>query len=125
MATKGASYRYGNTRGANGKGTVSDNISYQWARDFNKSTLLGHFDRHGKQMGYESANSYASHAVKFANNVDRKNNISFIDKYDSTYKYSLKTNELAIITKNGYVITYFKPKEGYKYYQKQIKEKKK
>lgn len=47
------------------------------------------------------------------------NNKSFCDKNFSTYKYNIKTNEFAIIDKKGYVITYFKPADGYKYYLKQ------
>lgn len=36
-----------------------------------------------------------------------------------------KTDELAIVTKKGYVVTYFKPSNGYKYYIKQKNEKRK
>lgn len=125
MATKGASYRYGNTRGSNGNGQASKHIGYAWAKEFNKSTLDYHFVKHGKTMGFESKNSYVSHAIKFANTVDRANNVSFLDNKNSTYKYNKKTNEFAIVTKNGYVVTYFKPKDGYQYYLKQKKEKKK
>lgn len=43
MATKGASYRYGNTRGANHRGEPTKHIGYAWAKDFNKLTLQDHF----------------------------------------------------------------------------------
>ena len=33
MATKGASYRYGNTRGANHRGEPTKHIGYAWAKD--------------------------------------------------------------------------------------------
>ena len=36
-----------------------------------------------------------------------------------------KSNELVVVHKYGTVITYFKPKEGYDYYKKQKKGKKK
>lgn len=39
------------------------------------------------------------------------------------YKYNTKTNTLAIITKDGYVITYFKPTAGYKYYKEEKRRK--
>ena len=60
---------------------------------------------------------------KQARTVDRKNNVSFVDSYGSTYKYNKASNTLAIITKKGIVVTYYKPKEGYSYYLKKKKEK--
>ena len=59
---------------------------------------------------------YTRNAVSFANTVDRKNCVSFIDRHGSTYKYSKKSNTLAIITKQGVVVTFFKPKDGYNYF---------
>ena len=61
-------------------------------------------------MGFASKTEYAQHAIKFANTIDKKNCVSFIDKNDSTYKYNKKTNELVVVHKDGTVITYFKPK---------------
>ena len=74
-------------------------------------------------MGCSSKEAYAAKAVKFANNVDRKNCVSFVAKNGSTYKYNKKDNTLAIITKDGYVVTYFKPEKGYNYYLSQKKGK--
>ena len=122
MTTKGASNHYGNSRGGS-QGHKTDHTGFAWAKDFNKNTLVKHFKEHGAQMGTDSKESYASHAVKFANTVDRDNCVSFIDKHGSTYKYNKKTNEFAIITSKGYVVTYYKPADGYDYYPNQ-KEKK-
>lgn len=44
-------------------------------------------------------------------------NKNTLDKNGSTYKYNKKSNELAIISKDGTVITYFKPKDEYNYYK--------
>lgn len=122
MPTKGAGNRYGNTNhGKMGKATQHTNFA--WAKDFNKHSLAQHFRDHGEQMGCKTQNAYAAHAVSFANYVDRYNCTSFIDKNGSTYKYNKATNTLAIITKSGYVITYYKPKDGYEYYKKQKREK--
>ena len=121
MATKGASNRYGNTRGSNGNNNTTKKSNYQWARDFNKKSLDKHYDDHGKVMGFDSKESYKQHAIKFANTIDKKNCETFVDKKTgATYKYNKKTNEFAIITKDGYITTYFKPREGYNYYKKQI-----
>ena len=123
MATKGASNHYGNSRGGS-QGHMTSHTGFAWAKDFNKNTLAKHFRDHGKQMGADTKESYASHAVKFANTVDRENCVSFIDSKGSTYKYNKVTNEFAIITKKGYVVTYYKPEDGYDYYLSQKKEKK-
>lgn len=116
MATKGASNHYGNARGGK-QGHKTKHTGFAWAKDFNSKTLTDHFNRHGAQMGCSTKEAYAAHAVKYANHVDRKNCISFIDKHGSTYKYNKKTGEFAIIKKDGIVITYFKPKDGKKYYE--------
>lgn len=123
MSTKGASNRYGNSRGGR-NGHPTEHTNFAWSKDFNRNTLSQHYDRHGNEVGAPTQSSYAAKAVKFANTVDRKNNVSFVDKKGSTYKYSKTSGEFAIINKKGYVITYFKPKDGYQYYLKQKKERK-
>lgn len=122
MGTKGAGNRYGNARhGRNG--SITNHTGFAWAKAFNKSTLDDHFKRHGEQMDCPTKESYNANSVSFANTVDRKNCVSFIDENGSTYKYNKKTNTLAIITRDGVVITYYKPANGYDYYLKE-KEKK-
>lgn len=118
MATKGASNRYGNTRGSR-RGHETKNTGFAWAKAFNRSTLQRHFENHGKQMGTPTKESYNAKAVHFANNVDRKNCITMKSKNGTTYKYNKKTNEFAMITKNGIVITYYKPKDGISYFKRQ------
>lgn len=121
MATKGASNRYGNTKGSNRQDKPSEEINYAWAKDFNKKSLAKHYSDHGKDIGLDNQESYRQHAIRFANTIDKKNNISFVDSStNSTYKYNKSTNEFVIITKDGYVVTYFKHKEGYSYYNNQI-----
>lgn len=120
MATKGPSGRYDGTRGGkkNKDGTAS--ISYPWAKDINKHGYDKHYNKHAEDMGLTTKESYASHALKFANTVDKINCVSFVHtKTGSTYKYNKVTNEFAIITKDGYVVTYYKPQSGYKYYKSQ------
>nr|CRY94796.1 hypothetical protein [uncultured prokaryote] len=64
--------------------------------------------------------SYAAHAVKFANTINRDRYVSHVAANGTTYKFDLVTGRFAMITKHGIVITYFKPKEGYKYYLSNI-----
>ena len=74
--------------------------------------LIDHFERHGPLMGYskdiEGFIKYARDAIKFARSNERGIK-SFKDFNGSIYKYSPKTNEFIIITKDGKIVTYFKP----------------
>jgi len=115
MSTKGASNRFGNTKHASNN-WGSRHIGYQWAKDFNKNSLEKHVKEHMENMGFNSKEEYRVHAVTFANLVDRENHISHIRKNGETVKYSKKTNEFAIIDKKGYVITYYKPRDGINHY---------
>ena len=67
MATKGASFRYGNTNGSR-----TEHIRFAWAKGFNRGGLERHFHDHGKEFGATTAEEYVSKAVHFANTVDRK-----------------------------------------------------
>ena len=117
MATKGPSNRYGETRGGRQMHDTGS-ISYPWAKGFNRASLGRHYDDHA--VGIKTKESYVASAVKFANTVDKKNCVSFVDsETGSTYKYNKATNEFAIITKSGYIVTYYKPKGGYNYYKSQ------
>ena len=118
MSTKGASNRYGNARGGK-QGHETENTGYAWAKNFNKATLQRHYEDHGEQVGANSPESYRAKAVHFANLVDRKNCITMKASNGTTYKYNRVTHEFAMITKKGIVITYFKPKDGMKYFKKQ------
>jgi hypothetical protein len=121
-ATKGPSYRYGNTRGAKHRGKASQHINYAWAKDFNKSRLEKHFIDHGKDFSSCSKQDYAAKAVHFANEIDRKRYKSVIDYHGTTYKYDSQSGAYAAITKDGYVVTYYKPRKGgFTYYPKKGK----
>lgn len=125
MATKGPSFRYGNTNGSKGSGEATKHTNFAWAKDFNKSSLEKHFSDHGSDFNSNNKEDYKSSAIRFANTVDRKNNISFVNKSGTTYKYNKNTNTLCLIDKNGYIITYYKPKGGRQYYEKVKRENKK
>lgn len=75
-------------------------------------------------MGFDKIVDYSMNAVEFAN----KKSDSIISfkanekKYYSTYKYDKDTNEFAIISKGGKIVTYFPPKDRIKYYESQLKK---
>ena len=118
MADKGPSNAYGNS-----KGKPTEHINYEYAKDFNKKSTKQHNEKHLSNLGVSSVDEMKANAVYFANKVDRLNNVSFIDDNGTTYKYSKVTNELVLVTKDGYVISYFKPKNGENYYNTQEKKK--
>lgn len=119
MSTKGPSNHYGNSRGGR-QGHSTGKISYAWAKGFNKKTIDQHYNDHAQSMGIKTKESYAAHAVKFANTADSTNCVSFVDaKTKATYKYNKATNEFAIVTQSGYVVTYYRPRYGYSYYKEQ------
>lgn len=122
MATKGTSLRYGNTKGAHHRGEATKHINYVWAKDFSKGGLNRHFKNHGKEFGATSKQDYAAKAVHFANEVDRQNYKSLVDKYGTTYKYDPRNGRLAIITKDGYVISYHHTGKKFTYTNKKGQE---
>ena len=121
MSTKGPSNRYGNTRGGK-NGHETKKTGFAWAKAFNKSSIDKHFGEHGKEMGFQSKEEYVAHAISFANTIDRINNDSVIDGKGTTYKWSKKTNELVIITKDGIVVSYYKPNKRFHYTNKKGEE---
>ena len=106
MATKGASFRYGNTRGANHRGESTKDINYAWAKDFNRGKLEQHFKDHAKEFGCRTKEEYLAKALRFANTIDNINFKSVVDKKGTTYKYNPKTRELVEVTKKGYIVSY-------------------
>lgn len=106
MATKGPSYQYGNTKGSNGKGKPTKHIGYAWAKDFGNGLLDSHFTEHGKEFGFKTKEEYANHAVHFANQIDRKNFDSVVDKKGTTYKWDKRTGVMVEVNKKGIIISY-------------------
>ena len=121
MPTKGASMRYGNTNGAHHRGEATEHINYAWAKDFNKGGINKHFKDHGREFGAKTKQEYAAKAVHFANNIDRQHYKSVIDRNGSTYKYDPRDGRLAIISKDGYVVSYHHTGEKFTYINKKGK----
>jgi hypothetical protein len=62
---------------------------------------------------------YRTDSDRCQDTVNREDCESFIAKNGSTYKYNRVTNEFAIITSDGYVVTYYCPDNQRKYYLEQ------
>lgn len=87
-------------------------------RIFRNFDLLNeHFKKHGRDMGYTSADAY----LEAANNVIH--NPAALHKKqaeDGDDIYFLnETNDLVIVSTDGYIRTYFRPEDGIAYYNRQ------
>ena len=118
MPTKGPSNRYGTPRGQYTTNNPSG-VNFQWAKDFNKRSLKTHFKKHSKEFKIDSIVSYRQHALRFCNYVDFKNNDVRVDCKGTTYKFNKRTKELALITKEGIIVSYYKANKGFSYNDKE------
>lgn len=90
------------------------------AVEFNPETLETHFARHGKDFGLESSAEYAKSALDFIRHTDGKECV--IDAL-GVHRYFLPTTgEFASVYPDGTISTYFKPKDGIKYWERQVKK---
>lgn len=82
-----------------------------------KSLLNSHYEKHGEEMGFESAIAYEEAASKVAEN---ENSLHKVEEEDGDYVYYLEsTNEFVIVSTDGYIRTYFYPEDGLDYYNRQ------
>ncbi|MCR5702038.1 MAG: hypothetical protein K6G76_07840 [Lachnospiraceae bacterium] len=83
----------------------------------NEETYDKHFDKHGEEMGCSTKEEYLEAANKVINNPKSLHKTEAEDG-DDVY-YLEETNEIVFVSKDGYIRTYFSPKSGKKYYDKQ------
>lgn len=83
----------------------------------NKKLLNSHFEKHGIEMGFDTAAEYEAAASAVVNNKDA---LHKTEKEDGDDVYYLEdTNEFVIVSKDGYIRTYFNPSDGIRYYNRQ------
>lgn len=83
----------------------------------NESLLEEHYEKHGKDMGYDSAKSYEKAASAVVTNPDSLHKKEAEDG-DDVY-YLEDSNEFVIVAKDGFIRTYFNPEDGLEYYNRQ------
>ena len=83
----------------------------------NKNLLDQHYEKHGRDMGFASAEEYEKAASAVVNNPNALHKIEKEDGDDVYYVES--TNEFVIVSTDGYIRTYFLPDRGIDYYNKQ------
>lgn len=76
-----------------------------------------HYNKHGIEMGFSSADEYEKAASAVVNNPAALHKTEAEDG-DDVY-YIVDTNEFVIVSKRGFIRTYFKPDAGKAYYDRQ------
>ncbi len=85
---------------------------------FRNNTLLQqHYEKHGIDMGFDSAEEYEKAASAVVTNPNALHKTEAEDGDDVYYIES--TNEFVIVSKDGYLRTYFEPSRGIDYYNAQ------
>lgn len=82
-----------------------------------KKLLQDHYEKHGVEMGFASAEEYEAAAAAVVVHPEVLHKLEAEDGDDVYYVES--TNEFVIVSKDGYLRTYFNPSAGIKYYNKQ------
>ena len=83
----------------------------------NKDLLKSHYKKHGRYMGFDSAEEYLAAANAVIANPDA---LTKTEKEDGDYLYYVEdTNEFVVLSRDGYIRTYFCPDSGRRYFDKQ------
>ena len=83
----------------------------------NEKLLNDHYDKHGKDMGFDSAESYEAAANEVINHPDTLHRIEEEDG-DDVY-YLEENNGFVIVSIDGYIRTFFYPDDGLDYFNRQ------
>ena len=107
------------------KGQVTQAIQSSQASQSVQSTLTfrsdslreEHFEKHGIEMGFASAKEYDKAAAAV---VADSRALHKLEKEDNDDVYYIKeTNEFVIVSTDGYIRTYFYPRDGIEYFERQ------
>jgi len=93
---------------------VADTVEYVFR---NQKLLNQHYDKHGKDMGFASADDYEKAASDVVNNPAALHKTEKEDGDDIYYVET--TNEFVVVSTDGYIRTYFNPDSGKRYFDKQ------
>ncbi len=83
----------------------------------NARLLEEHYEKHGKEMGYTSAEEYEKGAQALISNSDA---LTKLEQEDGDRIYYLESrNEIVFVSEDGIIRTYFNPEDGIDYYNRQ------
>ena len=83
----------------------------------NEKLLNDHYEKHGIEMGFDSAGSYEAAANEIIHNPDSLHRIEEEDG-DDVY-YLEENNGFVIVSVDGYIRTFFYPDDGLDYFNRQ------
>lgn len=83
----------------------------------NNDYLMEHYEKHGRSMGFASAEEYQAAASDVVNDERALHKLEAEDG-DDVY-YVEETNDFVIVSSQGYIRTYFRPSAGRSYYDRQ------
>ncbi|MCM1164940.1 MAG: hypothetical protein NC299_04270 [Lachnospiraceae bacterium] len=83
----------------------------------NQKLLEQHYQKHGIEMGFSSAEEYEKAAAAVVSHPEALHKIEAEDGDDVYYVES--TNEFVIVSTDGYLRTYFNPDRGIDYFNRQ------
>ena len=92
--------------------TVTSDLCFR-----NEKLLQDHYEKHGIEMGFADAKAYEDAARSVVLNSESLHKIEAEDGDDVYYLES--TNEFVIVSTDGYLRTYYKPRNGKAYFDKQ------
>lgn len=101
----------------NGDPSSTTNVEFQDLEFRTGELLYEHYEKHGVEMGFSSAQEYeeaASDVVESPNAIHKTE----AEDGDMVY-YIAETNEFVIVSPDGYLRTYFLPEDGIDYYNRQ------
>ncbi len=95
----------------------SETVKESSYRFKNEDLLMDHYVKHGQEMGFASAEEYEAAASAV---VENENALHKYEKEDGDDVYYIeKTNEFVIVSKEGFIRTYFYPNAGKSYFERQ------
>ena len=83
----------------------------------NEKLLNDHYEKHGKEMGFDSPESYEAAANEIIHHPETLHRIEEEDG-DDVY-YLEETNGFVIVSIDGYIRTFFYPDDGLDYFNRQ------
>ena len=76
-----------------------------------------HYQKHGIEMGFASAKEYEKAAAAVVSDSRALHKLEKED--DDDVYYIEETNEFVIVSTDGYIRTYFYPRDGIRYFERQ------
>ena len=94
--------------------TVTETAAYTFRSE---GQYISHYEKHGIEMGFASAEEYLAAANKVISSPDALHKLEAEDN-DHIY-YLEETNEFVVLSQDGYIRTYFLPSAGIDYFNRQ------